>query len=84
MVESQGCCFGAKIVRGAYMEKERKLAAKKGYPDPVNDTYEDTSSMYNNVVDYMLNHISKVLLFPQSGVNIYKFLFPSRLGIDAM
>eukprot|EP00090_Calanus_glacialis_P005915 TRINITY_DN14627_c0_g1_i1.p1 TRINITY_DN14627_c0_g1~~TRINITY_DN14627_c0_g1_i1.p1 ORF type:complete len:474 (-),score=127.41 TRINITY_DN14627_c0_g1_i1:305-1726(-) len=60
LVTSLGCCFGAKIVRGAYMEKERKLAKMKGYEDPVNDTYEETGEMYNRVVDYLLNHISTV------------------------
>ena len=34
--------FGAKIVRGAYLEKERKLAQELKYPDPVNDNYENT------------------------------------------
>jgi len=60
IVTSMGCCFGAKIVRGAYMEKERKLAKLRGYEDPVNDTYEDTGNMYNQVVDYLLEHISLV------------------------
>ena len=38
---------GAKIVRGAYMEKERLRASQQGYPDPVNDTYQDTCLLYD-------------------------------------
>ncbi len=48
-------CFGAKVVRGAYMEKERRLAKQSGRPDPVNDTYEDTGRMYNAVIDFLLH-----------------------------
>ena len=60
LVTAHGCCFGAKIVRGAYMEKERKLAKEAGCEDPVNETYEATGAMYNRVVDYLLEHIAEV------------------------
>jgi len=49
-LRKHGQAWGAKIVRGAYMEKERLRAEQGGYPDPVNDTIEDTHANYNNVI----------------------------------
>ncbi|KAK8404911.1 hypothetical protein O3P69_001486 [Scylla paramamosain] len=51
--------FGAKLVRGAYMERERAWAAEQGHPDPVNDTYEDTCTVYNRMVRVMLEEVAR-------------------------
>ena len=51
--------FGAKLVRGAYMESERYLAKKGGYPSPIHDTIQDTHDCYNQAVDYLLQHASQ-------------------------
>ncbi|XP_072351092.1 hydroxyproline dehydrogenase, partial [Scyliorhinus torazame] len=51
---SRGLCFGVKLVRGAYMEKERELAKRLGYPDPIQASWEDTNSNYQKLLDKML------------------------------
>jgi len=52
--EENGFNFGAKMVRGAYMDHERERAALIGYEDPVHDTYEDTNNSYNANVNTIL------------------------------
>ena len=55
IVDGHKAHFGAKVVRGAYMEKERKLAKLGNYPDPVDDSYEATGEMYNRVIDLLIS-----------------------------
>jgi proline dehydrogenase len=46
---------GMKLVRGAYLEKERERAIEKNYPDPINPDKNATDHEYNAAVEYCLN-----------------------------
>ena len=46
------CKPGLKLVRGAYMEKERMRATELNYPSPVHDTKEATDDEYNRALEY--------------------------------
>ncbi|XP_017119426.1 proline dehydrogenase 1, mitochondrial isoform X1 [Drosophila elegans] len=53
----QNFYFGAKLVRGAYMDQERDRAKSLGYPDPVNPTFEATTDMYHKTLAECLRRI---------------------------
>lgn len=55
--------IGMKLVRGAYMEKERERAEKMGYQDPICATKEDTDKMFNEVMQYMFDNIDRMAIY---------------------
>jgi proline dehydrogenase len=63
VASSKGYILGAKLVRGAYMEKERNRAADKGYPSPIQPGKEATDRDYDAGVQFCLEHIKEVALF---------------------
>ena len=58
--------LGAKLVRGAYMEKERKRSAEKNYPSPIQPTKEATDADYNAGVEFCIAHLEKIALIVAS------------------
>ncbi len=56
----KGYMLGAKLVRGAYMEKERKRASDKGYQSPIQDSKEDTDNDFNKAVRYCVDHYKEI------------------------
>ncbi len=56
----EGFLLGAKLVRGAYMEKERQRAAQMGYPDPIHPTKEAVDDHYDTALSFCLEHIEHI------------------------
>ena len=53
-----GYVFAAKLVRGAYMDLERSLAAEAGRSDPVHDSIQQTHLAYDQAVRFILQQIA--------------------------
>ncbi|MCB9035331.1 MAG: proline dehydrogenase family protein [Lewinellaceae bacterium] len=48
-----------KLVRGAYMEKERERAREMGYPSPIHDSLQETHRAYNEGLKFCIEHIGE-------------------------
>lgn len=58
--KEKGYFIGYKIVRGAYMEKERERAAAMNYPDPIQPTKDASDRNYNDGIDFVMANLDKV------------------------
>src|SRR5690606_28471554 len=52
--------IGAKLVRGAYMEKERKRAEKERYPSPILPDKAATDKAFNDALEFCVRHIDRI------------------------
>ena len=55
--DALGYKFGAKLVRGAYMEQERERANQLQYEDPIYEDKALTNSCYHNMFEILLKQI---------------------------
>jgi len=61
--KNKGFKVGAKIVRGAYMEKENARAEKMGYPTPICEDKEATDVNFNAVLYYAMQNLDDIWLY---------------------
>ena len=61
--KASGFNFGFKLVRGAYMEKERLMAKKGKYKSPICPTKNDTDKNFDNAVELMFDNLKKIDFF---------------------
>lgn len=57
LAQKNGYKLGVKLVRGAYLEKERERALEQDYPSPIHNTKADTDKAYNDALKFCIaNH----------------------------
>jgi proline dehydrogenase len=55
--KAAGYWYAVKLVRGAYMEKERERAEEKGYPSPIQPNKAASDRDYNEALRFCVEHI---------------------------
>lgn len=51
--------LGIKLVRGAYMSSESKVASHLGFASPIHNTIEDTHTCFNSCASFLLENIAQ-------------------------
>lgn len=54
--------LGVKLVRGAYMEKERERAQQLNYTDPIQPNKEASDEDYNEALQFCVKHIDRIAI----------------------
>ncbi len=58
----EGYFYGVKLVRGAYMEKERKRADSMGYASPIQPNKEASDKDFNAALEFCIENHEKVAI----------------------
>jgi proline dehydrogenase len=62
IAKEQGFILGAKLVRGAYMEKERARAQQMGYASPIHIDKDATDKDFDSAAKYCIDNIETISL----------------------
>lgn len=57
LANAEGFKVGAKVVRGAYMEKENERAQEKGYKTPICSNKQETDQNFDDAITYLMDHL---------------------------
>jgi proline dehydrogenase len=76
--EERNFILGSKLVRGAYMEKERERAAAMNYPSPIQPDKAACDRDYNAAVEFCIEHLDRIALIVASH-NDYSNLYTTQL-----
>jgi proline dehydrogenase len=60
--KNEGFIYAAKLVRGAYMEKEEKRAFKLNYENPIQVSKQNTDNDYNEALEFAIDNIKNAAI----------------------
>ena len=72
--------LGFKLVRGAYMEKERQLATENDYQSPICKSKEETDNNFNKALRFLFSNIKGVDIFVASHNEESNYLVLEMMG----
>ncbi len=84
IAKQQGFKLGMKLVRGAYMEKERERAYDRGYASPIQPDKASTDRDYDASVAYCIDHIDEISVIIAShneDTNLYAARLLDKKGL---
>ncbi|HAP63222.1 MAG TPA: proline dehydrogenase [Cytophagales bacterium] len=84
--QQSGYYLGAKLVRGAYMEKERERAQEHGYDDPIQPNKAATDADYNRALEFAMTNLKGMYICAGSHnekSNLYLTELMDKADIDA-
>ncbi|KEO74837.1 proline dehydrogenase family protein [Anditalea andensis] len=76
--------LGAKLVRGAYMEKERERAKEKGYPSPIQTSKQASDDDYNAALQFCVNNKQRVFLVSGSHNELSNTILTELMSLHGM
>jgi proline dehydrogenase len=81
---ANGFFLGAKLVRGAYMEKERENAKNNRYPDPIHPTKDATDKAYNEALQFCINNKQRVSLVSGSHNELSNIILAELIDLHGL
>jgi proline dehydrogenase len=84
IAKEQNFILGMKLVRGAYMEKERARAFQKGYQSPIHQNKQSTDNDFNASIAYCIKNVEEISIIIAShndASNLYGVELLEKNGI---
>lgn len=85
MIHNEGLMFGVKLVRGAYMDKERDRAEEKGYPSPIHATKLEVDQDFDDALRYCVERYESMgscCASHNEKSNLYQAELIEQMGLD--